>query len=258
MMKEPTRYYALNLVGKTVTIDIFGDITSWPWYESDMSAYRLSRILDELEDVDEIVVNINSYGGEVSEGLAIYNSLKNSPAKVVTRCVGFACSAASVIFMAGEEREMCDASLLMIHNAWWYTSGNAEELRKQADDLDIITSASKQAYLSHVNIDEEKLTELMDAETWIKPSEAVEMGFATSMEDAARAAEPGQSARRMVFERVSSYKAEASPAEEACAQGEPAGSGSEVGRQEEPPDNDTEPKSAVEAFFEMMLEKGAL
>ena len=81
-------------------------------------------------DTDEIEVHINSNGGAVSEGLAIYNVLKNSKAKVTTYCDGFACSPASVIFMAGDERVMNGASLLMIHDAWTYGQGNAAELRK--------------------------------------------------------------------------------------------------------------------------------
>ena len=137
------RYYSLVQDGATADVDIYGDITSYPWSESDVSAYGLSKQLAELEGVETINVNINSYGGEVAEGLAIYNALKRHKARVVTRCDGFACSIASVIFAAGDERVMHDASLLMIHNAWTSVWGaNAAELRKQADDLDTITQAS--------------------------------------------------------------------------------------------------------------------
>ena len=118
---------------------------------------------------------------EVAEGLAIYNALKNHKAKVKTYVDGFACSIASVIFMAGDERIVNKSSLLMIHNAWTFAEGNAEALRKQADDLDIITSASISAYLERVNISENQLKKLMDAETWLKPEECLEMGFATSI-----------------------------------------------------------------------------
>ena len=96
-------------------------------------------------------------------------------------CDGFACSIASVIFMAGDERIMSKSSLLMIHNAWMYVSGNASELRKQADDLDKITQASINAYLEHINISEEELKELLNKESWLTYNECIEMGFATSV-----------------------------------------------------------------------------
>ena len=169
--------------GNSATINIYGDITSWAWEElGEVSAYNLSKQLDELNDVSEINVYINSYGGEVAEGLAIYNALKRHNAKIKTYCDGFACSIASVIFMAGDERVMGESSLLMIHNAWTWAQGNAEELRKQADDLEKITQASVNAYKAHSTLSEEDIKALMDNETWILPEEATEWGFATAIE----------------------------------------------------------------------------
>lgn len=179
-MKE--KYYMLETnEDKTADLYIFGDITSYDWYEGDVSANTLLKQLKEL-DVDSINVHINSYGGEVSQGLAIYNTLKDSKMKVTTVCEGFACSAASVVFMAGGERIIKDASLLMIHNAWTWARGDFNELRKQAEDLEKITQASVNAYKSKVNISEEKIKELMDKESWITADEAVEYGFATKTE----------------------------------------------------------------------------
>lgn len=169
--------------GTTADLDIYGDISSCWWDDDAMSAPKLSKQLDELGDVSQINVHINSYGGEVAEGLAIYSALRRHKARVRTTCDGFACSIASVIFMAGDERLMSDASLLMIHNAWTSALGvNAADLRKLADDMDTITSASKSAYMARVSITEDELTELMDAETWISPADAVDMGFATAVE----------------------------------------------------------------------------
>jgi ATP-dependent Clp protease protease subunit len=84
--------------------------------------------------------------------------------------------------MAGDERVMNEASLLMIHNAWTFASGNAAELRKQAEDLDKITQASVEAYKAHSSLSEDEIKALMDAETWILPNEALNYGFATSIE----------------------------------------------------------------------------
>lgn len=201
------KYYSLLTEGKKAELTIYGDITSWPWLESDVSSFILSKQLAEL-DVDEIDVHINSYGGEVAEGLAIFNALKNCKAKVNTYCDGFACSIASVIFMAGEERIMSEASLLMIHNAWTYTAGNANELRKSADDLDKITQASINAYMRVVNIKEDELKQKMDEETWITPYEALEWGFATSSRNESYAG-ISQNVRRNVMQKISEKKIEA-------------------------------------------------
>lgn len=202
------RYFSLAKEGRKARLDIYGNITSCPWMEGDMSAKILSTQLDELEDVDEIEVHINSYGGEVAEGLAIYNALRGHTARVKTVCDGLACSIASVIFMAGDERVMRKASLLMIHNAWAYGEGNAAELRKQADDLDAITEASKVAYLSRISIDADELTALMDAETWIAPERAVEMGFATAVDEFDDAPGPSQCALRALVALAAAKEAD--------------------------------------------------
>jgi len=175
------KYFSLEKNDKTATLSIHGDITSLPYYENDVSADNLSRQLEAMGDVDKIDVYINSYGGEVAEGLAIYNALKRHKAKVRTICDGFACSIASVIFMAGDERIMNEASLLMIHNAWTLAQGDSKALRKQADDLEKITQASIEAYKANSSLTEEEIKALMDDETWILPTEAVEYGFATSV-----------------------------------------------------------------------------
>lgn len=194
-------YFSVQQTGKTADIYIFGDITSWEWLESDVSSYTLARQLQDL-DANEIVVHINSYGGEVAEGIAIHNSLKNHKAKVTTVCDGFACSAASVVFMAGDERLMNPASLLMIHNAWSCAAGNAAELRKAADDLEVISKTAAEVYKAHVNISEEELQALLDGESWISPAGAVEKGFATGFIVAPEEDGIRQSARGTVFEAL--------------------------------------------------------
>lgn len=194
------RCWQYSKTGDSVSIDVYGDIA--PAEQGGFDVAALSRKLEGLDASQTVDVYINSYGGDVGEGLAIYNALLRTPARVVTHCDGFACSIASVIFMAGEERIMNEASLLMVHNAWAYGEGNAAELRKQADDLDSITEASRHAYLSRVNITPDELGALMDAETWISPEQAVEMGFATSIEQGATAPKAAQAARTALFERI--------------------------------------------------------
>ena len=137
--------------------------------------------------------------------MAIYNALKRHKAKVVTVCDGFAASIASVIFMAGDERIMNESSLLMVHNAWTWGEGNAEQLRKQADDLDKITEASIAAYKAHSNLTEDEIRALLDAETWILPSEALEYGFATGVEKT-EVKNASQSVRTSLFALVKAMR----------------------------------------------------
>ena len=106
---------------------------------------------------------VAAFGGSVFEGTAIYNQLKRHPAHKTVYVDGFACSIASVIAMAGDEVVMPRNTMMMIHNMWSCVCGNAAELRKAADDLDIINDAGRQAYLSKAGdkLTEEKLAEMM-------------------------------------------------------------------------------------------------
>ena len=193
-------------------LHISGDITRGVQFfgmtfkgENDVDYNDVAEALADLPDnITEIGVHINSYGGEVAEGVAIYNALKSHSAKVTTVCEGFACSIASVVFMAGDERVMRDSSLLMLHNASMPACWDANDHRKAADDLDVITELSKTAYLNHAKGDltREKLTEIMDAETWVTPEEALEWGLATEIDKPADEDEPTQSARALVAQRL--------------------------------------------------------
>ena len=116
-----TRYWELKHEDGTddAELYIFGDIApdDWKWSENDRSAMDIVKAIEGLS-AKNLIVHINSYGGDVKEGLAIYNCIKNCGMNVTTINDGFACSAASVIFMAGKQRVMNDASLLMIHNPY--------------------------------------------------------------------------------------------------------------------------------------------
>lgn len=188
--------------GEDVTeLLIYGDITSFDWYEADTGAYSFAKDLAEIDT--DIIVRINSYGGEVAEGLAIYNQLKAFKYNVTTVCDGFACSAASVIFMAGAKRIMPNSSLLLIHNAWTWTAGDSNVLRKQADDLEKITQPSVEIYKSVATISEEEIKSMMDEETWITAEEALSYGFATEIQkvEAQQKAED-----KMMYSLVMKYK----------------------------------------------------
>lgn len=199
-----SKYYALEVRNGVADLFIFGDITSMPWVESDVSSYSLVRELMAL-DAAEINVHINSYGGEVAEGLAIYNALVASPAKVTTICEGFACSAASFIFMAGDERIMRDASMLFVHNAWTSVSGDAEALRHEAEALEKVSRRTMEIFLNAgLSIGEADLQEMFDTETWLTPQECLEIGFATTIATNKALTRASQSARKAAFELLNS------------------------------------------------------
>lgn len=207
--------YQLKVKDDKATLYIYGDIASdgYKWSESDISA---GDIINKLQGVTatSIDVYINSYGGEVAQGIAIYNALKRHKAKVTTYVDGFACSIASVIAMAGDTRKMYSNSLLMIHNAWTVAQGNAEELEKAAEDLKVINEATKQAYLNVVNISEEELTKMLDAETWITAEKAVEMGFATEVITEKKADKASASAQKAIFNLLTKAQEEEQEEEE--------------------------------------------
>lgn len=255
------KFFSLERDGSVLELDIYGDIVQYSWFESDTTSYDLASKIKGMTDVDTIKVNINSYGGEVKEGLAIYNALKQSPAKIVTRCDGFACSAASIVFCAGDERIMNESSLLMIHNAWSRAEGDAKALRKQADDLEKITEPSIKAYLSVADVDEDEMRSMMDAETWIDPDEALEMGFATSVVKS-KADKASQSVRKKVFQLIKNpyqldedpdEKPEKAPGDEPEKDPEPEGEQPDEVPDEEPgeqpgeePDEDPEEQQMMQ------------
>jgi ATP-dependent Clp protease protease subunit len=149
--------------------------------ETRTGAFEFKDALAQV-DTPNLTVRINSMGGSVSEGLAIYNLLSDFKGNVTTIVDGFACSAASVVFMAGDKRIVPESGLLMIHNAWGYAAGDSNAMKKYAEDLEKITQPSVNIYCSKTGLEESKVKEMMDDETWITSQEALELGFATTIE----------------------------------------------------------------------------
>lgn len=172
----------LNQIKQTATnsaeLYIYGDIYDSWWSDETNSAVSLKDKLLELGDINEINLHINSLGGDVFEGLAMFNLLKQHKANVKVYIDGIAASIASVIAMAGDTIYMPKNSMMMIHNCWSYACGNSKEFRKLADDLDKIMEASIESYMSKINITKEELKELLDNETWLTAQECFDMGFA--------------------------------------------------------------------------------
>ena len=204
-------FYQISTSGRTADINIYGDITGNAelinaWMDTDTGAVSARSIVQQIQelDVDTINVYINSYGGEVAEALAIYSALKRHSASVHTFCDGFACSAATIIFCAGDVRTMGSIALLMIHNCMSYLGyANSNEMRKAAEDNDKINQSSINAYMAVVNISQDKVQEMMDNATWLTAQECLEYGFATEIADQETDPEhPEQSAFSVIREAV--------------------------------------------------------
>lgn len=187
------RYLGMAVNEDALEVFIFDDIDRW----ATPNAKDLAEMVAST-DAETVDVHINSFGGDVSEGLAIYNTLINSGKHIRTFCDGFACSVASLIFMAGDERVMNELSLLMIHNPWTCTTGNADDMKKQADVLEQITGVLMAAY-EKTGLSADEIKDMMDAETWMNADDAKDKGFATEIQEVAEPKQPAASTRAEVF-----------------------------------------------------------
>ncbi|MBS4017535.1 MAG: Clp protease ClpP [Dechloromonas sp.] len=151
----------------------------------DIGAYGVSAksFLDDLKSIKAEAVNveINSPGGDVFAGLAIYNGLRASGKKINVKVMGIAASAASLVAMAGDEIEMPENAMMMIHNPWTFAVGDADELRATADVLDKIGTSLVTTYAKRTGKDEDEIKSMLDTETWLSAQEALDMGFATKV-----------------------------------------------------------------------------
>ena len=147
-----------------------------------ISSKQVVNDLAAFGRIDQLNVRINSAGGDVSEGLAIYNALRRYPANVTTYIDSAAWSIASIIAMAGSEVVMSDNAQLMIHDPRAMVFATADELRTIADTLDNSKDAMITAYQQHAKVSRRQLADWMDAETWFTAAEAKDAGFITRIE----------------------------------------------------------------------------
>ena len=161
------------------TITIYEPIGYDWWTGEGVTAKRISGALRSMGGKD-VTVMINSPGGDVWEGLAIYNLLREYSGKVTVKIIGLAASAASFIAMAADEIQIARAGFLMIHNAWSVAMGNKNDMREYADFLDQIDQTIADIYHVRTGIDVDDLSDQMDAETWINGTTAIDQGFADS------------------------------------------------------------------------------
>lgn len=148
------------------------------WFGEGLTAKRFVEDLKALGPVKTINVRINSNGGSVFEGFAIYNALRRHSARIEVDVDGIAASIASLIAMAGDEIRMAENAMLMVHEPWSFALGNSADMRKEADLLDQIRGSLIATYAARSNADPARISEMMAAETWLTAAEAVDAGFA--------------------------------------------------------------------------------
>lgn len=160
-------------------ITIYGVIGE-DWYGEGVTLKRIDAALRAIGN-REVTVYINSPGGDMFEGIAIYNRLREHSQKVTTKVLGMAASAASIIYLAGAERQVASSAFLMIHNCWTFLAGNRHYLRDVADDMQEFDAAMADLYAETSGQPVEGMAELMDDETFIRGKRAVELGLATGL-----------------------------------------------------------------------------
>jgi ATP-dependent Clp protease protease subunit len=153
-----------------------------------VTAKQFAADLKALGAVETIDVRINSGGGDVFDGLAIYRQLVEHQARVVAHVDGLAASIASVIAMAGDEIRISESGFMMIHDAWGIEIGDAAAMRKMADMLETTSSAITDVYAARTRAERTQLRTWMEAETWFTGAEAVDAGLADVMDENLRVA----------------------------------------------------------------------
>ena len=215
------------------TISVYDVIGYDYWTGEGVTAKRIAGALRAMGKGD-VTVNVNSPGGDMFEGLAIYNLLREHDGEVTVKVLGLAASAASVIAMAGDKVQIARAGFLMIHNAWVMAIGNQNDLREVADTLQPFDSAMASIYSARTGQDSKAMAKLMDSETWIGGEAAVEAGFADELLPSDQVEKGSGKASASAARRIEAgLRASGMPKSEAMrlisefksSSGDPAGSG---------------------------------
>ena len=158
---------------------LYGEIASETWYGDEVTPLAFAKELDECKG--DLNIYIFSPGGDVFAGFAIYTMLSRYEGHVNVYIDGLAASAASVVAMAGDSIFIPENATMMIHNAWGIIAGNKFEVEDFRKQLELIDDQISQVYADRTGKDIEEIKQLMNAETWMSGSEAVNLGFATAL-----------------------------------------------------------------------------
>lgn len=172
---------SVNDENSEASLTIYGDIGESWWGES-TSAKDIEQALKNVSSTT-LTVHLNSGGGDVFDGIAIYNQLKNHSAKVIVHVDGLAASAASLIAMAGDEIIMHTGSIMMIHEASTWSWGTKTDMKKTLNALESIDKSIADIYMTRFVGEKSDIEALITAETWLTADEAVQVGLADSVEE---------------------------------------------------------------------------
>ncbi|OZI64611.1 head maturation protease, ClpP-related [Bordetella genomosp. 4] len=157
------------------------DVIGYDWWTGEgVTAKRIAGALRSL-GAGPVTVNVNSPGGDMFEGLAIYNLLREHQGEVTIKVLGLAASAASVIAMAGDKVQIARAGFLMIHNCWVVAQGNRHDLREFANTMEPFDAAMADIYAARTGQEMATVQQQMDGETWIGGSQAIDQGYADEL-----------------------------------------------------------------------------
>ena len=183
------KWFEVHNKGSVGEIYMYGDITDDKWYDTDITPRDVAAQLKELESVDSVNLYVNSGGGGVYAGVAIYNALKRFGKPITAYIDGLAASIASLIVLAADTVVMPSNAMFMIHNPYLSeTSGDAGDLRETADRLDKVKGIIIDTYKQKTGLDEEELAKMMDDETWMDGNEALAFGFTDSVDESQKIA----------------------------------------------------------------------
>jgi ATP-dependent Clp endopeptidase proteolytic subunit ClpP len=171
--------YSIVAKTKEAEITLYSEIGDSWW--GGISAKQFAEDLKSYGKIERITVRINSPGGDVFDGITIYNVLKQHQAKVTVYIDGLAASIASIIAMAGDEIYMAENAFMMIHDAWTIALGSANDLRETADRLEKVNESILATYAKRASIKEDEIRGLMADETWMTAQEAMNRGFVDSI-----------------------------------------------------------------------------
>lgn len=172
-----------NQAGAEAEVFIFGDIVNTEWEKWDENDTTAKDLIDAIKGMGDFTLRVNSLGGSVPAGNAIYNAMRRHQGKITGVVEGMAASIASVILMACDRVIMPANSMLMIHKPWGWSAGNADDMRKYADTLDKWEQGLVSAYTEKTGMEADEVAQLMADETWMTADEAVKLGFADEIEE---------------------------------------------------------------------------
>ncbi|TLQ49376.1 Clp protease ClpP [Ruoffia tabacinasalis] len=174
-----------EVVGDKLIITLSGTVGEPYWYDDDPNDFINEKQFKSLigDSEQDIIIKLNSPGGDVFEGIALYNYIKSLSNHITIEVTSLAASAASIIAMAGDEVVMCTGSQMMIHEASTFTFGNKSDIKKTLNALEAVDGSLVDIYADRTGQSADVINDWLAGEKWFKADEAVENGLADSVKE---------------------------------------------------------------------------